>query len=232
MSHQASFFLLNLGRNSVPSWNVRCVCRTNEFTGSPVACMTIAHSGFTNLHSKCTWSTVILPPHLHMSVCCEWREIWCATRHTWLRVWWEGIRLTLIHATLLTPATICVLRCEPWSGLSAACTSSYHILVQLLNKVFGFSWSWTLECSSPVCRQVCQSVHFTRNGFILGINVIALEDGTCLPWVQVKVPSSTTSHCDKVVRALQSWVIQNPKSCPWPILDSNYFIVFVLMHCS
>ena len=77
--------------------------------------MKIAHCGFTNLHSKCTRSTVILPPHLHLSVCCEWREIWCATRHTWLRVWPEGIRLILIHATLLTLATICVLRSNPAS---------------------------------------------------------------------------------------------------------------------
>ena len=54
---------------SVPSWNARCVCGTNEFTESPFACTKNAHSGFTNLHSKCTWSTVILPPHLHLSVC-------------------------------------------------------------------------------------------------------------------------------------------------------------------
>ena len=76
----------------MPSRNVRCVCGTNGFTESPFACVKIAHSGFTNLHSKCTWSTVILMPHLHLSVCCAWREIWCATRHAWLRVWSEGIQ--------------------------------------------------------------------------------------------------------------------------------------------
>ena len=106
-----------------------CVCGTNEFTESLFACTKITHSGFTNLHSKCTWSTVIPVPHLHLSVCCAWREIWCATRHAWLRVWWEGICVTLIHATLLTLATICVLRCEPWSGLSATCTSRVSTLL-------------------------------------------------------------------------------------------------------
>ena len=35
-----------------------------------------------------------------------WREIWCATCHTWLQVWSEGIRVTLIHATLLTLTAI------------------------------------------------------------------------------------------------------------------------------
>ena len=54
------------------------------FTVSLFACAMIDHSGFTNLHSKCTSSTVILLPHLHLSVCCVRREIWCATRHAWL----------------------------------------------------------------------------------------------------------------------------------------------------
>ena len=99
------------------------------FTVSLFACAMIDHSGFTNLHSKCTSSTVILLPHLHLSVCCVRREIWCATRHAWLRVWSEGIRLTLVHATLLTLATICVLRREPRSGLSAQCTSRVSTLL-------------------------------------------------------------------------------------------------------
>ena len=109
------------------------------FTMSPFACAMIDHSGFTNLHSKCTSSTVFLLPHLHLSVCCVRREIWCATRHAWLRVWSQGIRLTLVHATLLTLATICVLRREPRSGLSAQCTSrvstllSHHLFASTRN---------------------------------------------------------------------------------------------------
>ena len=109
-------------------------------------------------------------------------------------------------------------------------------------------WSVTVHC---VSKSLC-SCHFNQcvdaavlshllpfvknnyhlQGIQFGTSCHCPWRGTCLPWVQVKVPSSTTSHCDKVVRAWQSWVIQNPKSCPWPILDSNYFIVFVLMHCS
>lgn len=101
-------------------------------------------------------------PHLHLSVCCEWREIWCATRHAWLRVWSEGIRRTLIHATLLTLATICVLRCESWSGLSAACTSrvstllSHHLCASTRNggclniRCVSFS-SPSVYCGGSVC---------------------------------------------------------------------------------
>ena len=38
------------------------------FTVSLFACAMIDHSGFKNMHSKCTSSTVILLPHLHFSV--------------------------------------------------------------------------------------------------------------------------------------------------------------------
>ena len=76
MSHHVSFLLLNRGWNSVPSRNAFCVCGMIEFTESPFACAKISHNGFTNLHSKCTSSTVILLPHLHLSVCCVRREIW------------------------------------------------------------------------------------------------------------------------------------------------------------
>ena len=58
MSQRASFFLLNHGWNSVPSRNACCVCGTNEFTESPFACAKIAHSGFTNLHSKCVFNSL------------------------------------------------------------------------------------------------------------------------------------------------------------------------------
>ena len=40
------------------------------FTVSLFACAMIDHSGLTNLHSKCTSSTVILLPHFHQSVGC------------------------------------------------------------------------------------------------------------------------------------------------------------------
>ena len=109
------------------------------FTVSLFACAMIDHSGFTNLLSNRTPSTVILLPHLHLSVCCVRGEIWCATRHAWLRVWSEGIRLILVHATLLTLATICVLRREPWSCLSAQCTPrvstllSHHLFASTRN---------------------------------------------------------------------------------------------------
>ena len=127
--HHASFLLLNHGWDNVPSRNVFRDCGIKAFSVSPFACAKIDHSGFTYLHSKCTWSTVIRFPHLHLSVSCVWREIWWATRHAWLRVLSEGIRLTLIHANLLTLITICVLRREPRSGLSAACTSRVSTLL-------------------------------------------------------------------------------------------------------
>ena len=109
------------------------------FTVSLFACAMIDHSGFTNLHSKCTSSTVFLLQHLHLSVCCVWREIWCATRHAWLRVWSQGIHVILIHAILLTLITMCVVRREPRSGLSAQCTSrvstllSHHLFASTRN---------------------------------------------------------------------------------------------------
>ena len=107
-------------------------------------------------------------PHLHLSVCCEWREIWCATRHAWLRVWSEGIRLTLIHATLLTPATICVLRCEPWSGLSAACTSrvstllSHHLCAPTRN---GGCLNIRFVCRSAVHLHIVEAVLVVSQAF-------------------------------------------------------------------
>ena len=99
------------------------------FTVSLFACAMIDHSGFMNQHSKCTWSTVFLLPHLHLSVCCAWREIWCATCHAWLWVWSQGICVILIHATLLTLITMCVVHWEPWCGLSAQCTSRVPTLL-------------------------------------------------------------------------------------------------------
>ena len=56
-----------------------------------------------------------------------------------LRVWSDGIRLALTHATLLTLFTMCVLLREPWSGFSAACTSrvstllSHHLFASTKN---------------------------------------------------------------------------------------------------
>ena len=112
---------------------------------------------------------MILPPHLHLSVCCEWREIWCATRHAWLRVWSEGIRVTLIHATLLTLATICVLRCEPWSGLSAACTS---------------------RVSTLLSHHLCAS---TRNGGCLNIRCVSFSSPSAYRGGSVGSVSSLSS---------------------------------------
>ena len=109
------------------------------FTVSLFACAMIDHSGFTNLHSKCTSSTVILLPHLHQSVCCAQRGMCCATRQAWLRVWSQGICVILIHDNLFTLLTICVLRREPWSCLSAQCTPrvstllSHHLFASTRN---------------------------------------------------------------------------------------------------
>ena len=66
----ASFLFLNCEWNSVAARNGCCVCGANAFMFSPIACANTCHNAFTNLHSKCTWSTVILLPHLHLSVGC------------------------------------------------------------------------------------------------------------------------------------------------------------------
>ena len=70
MSHHASFLLLNREWNSVAARNGCCVCGVNAFMFSPIAWANTCHNAFTNLHSKCTWSTVFLLPHLHLSVGC------------------------------------------------------------------------------------------------------------------------------------------------------------------
>ena len=57
-----------VGRVWLPEMGVVFVV-SMPFTVSLFACEMIDHSGFTNLHSKCTSSTVILLPHLHLSVC-------------------------------------------------------------------------------------------------------------------------------------------------------------------
>ena len=49
------------------------------FTVSSFACAMIDHCDFTNLHSKCTSSIVILLPDLHLSVCCVQRDVVCIT---------------------------------------------------------------------------------------------------------------------------------------------------------
>ena len=76
---------------SSESWLKQCsfkkcsLCLWNEWIHRKSVCLREKRpQWFHNLHSKCTWSTVILPLHLHLSVCCEWREIWCATRHAWM----------------------------------------------------------------------------------------------------------------------------------------------------
>ena len=55
------------------------------------------------------------------SVCCVRREIWWATHHAWLWVWSQGIGVIVIHATLLTLVTMCVV-CKPWN--SSFCSQS------------------------------------------------------------------------------------------------------------
>ena len=70
MSHHVSFLFLNREWNSVAARNGCCVCGVNAFMFSPIAWANTCHNAFTNLHSKCTWSTVILLPHLHLCVGC------------------------------------------------------------------------------------------------------------------------------------------------------------------
>ena len=126
------------------------------FTVSLFDCAMIDHSDFTNLHSKCTSSTVILLPHLHLSVCCVRREIWCATRHAWLRVWSEGIRLTLVHATLLTLATICSsLRATEWFECTMHIACIHFVVTPLV--CIHQEW-WVLEHEVRVVEQsICVS---------------------------------------------------------------------------
>ena len=61
-------FFLNCEWNSVAARNGCCVCGVNAFMFSPNAWANTCHNAFTNLHSKDTWSTVILLPHLHLCV--------------------------------------------------------------------------------------------------------------------------------------------------------------------
>ena len=83
MSHHVSF-LLSCEWNSVPARNGCCVCGVNAFMFSPIAWANTCHNAFTHLHSKSTWSTVILLLHLHLSVGCARSPIWCAMPHAWL----------------------------------------------------------------------------------------------------------------------------------------------------
>ena len=74
-------------------------------------------------------------------------------RHEWLQVLSDGIRLILIHATLLTLFTICVLLCELWSGFSGTCTSRvFHIVVTPFVRI-NQEW-WMLEHQVSVIEQL------------------------------------------------------------------------------
>ena len=118
--------------NTVTWRNGCCVCGANALSVSHFACVMIDHSGFTNQHSKCTWSTVFHFPLFHLSIGCAWSEIWCATRHAWLWVLSQGICVIVMHATLQTLITICVLCWQPWSGLSPQCTKRWDTLLHML----------------------------------------------------------------------------------------------------
>ena len=166
-----SFIWMAVGTVWLPEMGVVFVM-SMAFTVSPFACAMIDNSGFTNLHSKCTSSTVILLPHLHQCVCWAWREIWCATHHAWLWVWSQGICVIVILATLLTLITICVVRWEPRSGVSAQCTSrvstllSHHLFPSInhggcfiikcvsLSIFFHVLLLWCWLCLKPVITKI------------------------------------------------------------------------------
>ena len=117
--------------------------------------------------------------------------------------------MTLIHATLLTLATICVLHCEPWSGLSAACTS--HV-------------------STLLSHHLCAS---TRNGGFLNIRCVLFSSPSAYRGGSVGSVSSLSSpQVDDVVCSCEgSFVLLESvregiiRECPSESLESRNDLV-------